>query len=106
MAGRVEALAVDGLPGKPQVPVAGSLIEVALLSSFETARTLEYHLLEGANIFEVQAVGANTIDAYIANHQHAELALAFCLGSNKSGQQLRFFGVRLDHSHLSQSHPF
>lgn len=81
----VLALAVDYSAGKPDILVSCFLIKVPLDGCLKASRTLENHLLQIADRFEVQAIRFDPVDAYIADHQHAKLTLAFCFGSHESG---------------------
>lgn len=93
------AFSSDHAIGKTNIAVPGFLVEVALLSSFEAAGSLIYHVLNGAYVFEVETVAADAIDAYVANHQHPKLAFALGLGSHQPCKHFRLFRVCFNYGH-------
>ncbi len=53
---RPKPFTVDRALGEPDIRISGLLIKIPLLRSFKTTRTLEDHILNAANIIEIQAV--------------------------------------------------
>ena len=41
--------------------------------------------MDRSDVFEVDAVSTDPVDAYVADDQHAQLAFAFCFRTQKPG---------------------
>jgi hypothetical protein len=85
--------------GQPDVPVTGLLVKVSLDCCLKPARPLENHLLQIPDILEIQAIGQNPVDTYIAHHQHSQLAFTLGLRTHESGQKLGLLRVCFDNCH-------
>ncbi len=96
--------AVNDSLGETNINIASRLIEVSFLRSLEAPRILEDHIGNTAYIPEVDAVASYPIDADIADHQHAQLTLAFGLCAHQAGEHLDLLGIGLYDCHIASSH--
>jgi hypothetical protein len=96
-------LAVNGASGQSPFLVPGTLVEVRLLHRFEAARRLKHHLAHRADAAKVKAVAEDTVDADVADHQHAEIPLGFRFGTYQSCQHVYIPAVRSDNGHCFTS---
>lgn len=94
-------IAVNDLPGEAYFRFSRSLIKIAFDRRFKPSWALKYHLFQGAYISKVEAIRADTIDANVADHQHAELSFAFGFGAHEPGKQSDVFGRRFNYCHKS-----
>lgn len=81
----VLAFAVDHPSRQTNVFIPCPLVKIRLNGGFKTAWPLKHHLLEIADSLKIQAIASNTVDADIADHQHAEGAFSFRFRSHQSG---------------------
>jgi len=100
-------LAAHCAPGQPKLLLARPLVKITFLRRFKASGPLIDHLRNGADIFEVQTIAAHPVNPDVADHQHAEHALAFRFRPHQAGKNPVMFRVRLNNRHLSRrSLPF
>lgn len=94
---------VDRALGEPDIRISGLLIKIPLLRGFKTTRTLEDHILNAANIIEIQAIPQYPVHADVTNHQHAKISFPFGFSPHQTSEQPGLLRVRLDNSQVPTS---
>jgi hypothetical protein len=98
----VESFAAEASSGQLDIHFSSSLVEISVERRLKTPGSLKDHLGDRSDVYKVQAIGPDPVDADVSHHQHSQFSFALCFRSHQSRQK---FDFRLVVGYYGQDNP-